>query len=564
MGDTKFITKSGLKSARKAARHEIDGFLELVYFKEDVLKKYESNKDFSIGDQGTVLFGHKWGLFRGVFRIAKGYLAAHLGDLGDGLPDKELAHWKQFNVKPPKNRDPNNYFDFRDALRRMVHFMKLSNERIENHIEKFYFDVEIENTNLFNLNNMENIFQNLKKVINKKTTVDEFQTKIIFLNILLIESINKELIHKVFVTINKDLLYSYDKLGLKEIDDKYLIENIPKELKTILKKSIEPLKSLRLLERFLLLLKINYDVTISLKIRNLSDLKKRKKDIYSKIFEEFTNFYNYKVHKVGFRNKDYFLNNEKMIEEDLSFLFLLNRFRNSSAAHGFNENEYKKILKKLGFKGVQKDYSIIYELLISKVSYNIERIYFNLIAPDPPILDYYKDYLRESLEKLMDKSKSYQYVFEELASYLDDFPELYENLIEGAIRVHTNKKREKDFVIEFGCFIESISHSIKEKSQDLVEYVLEGYDYEKLLTIAHISHIIKNSDKISDKFYDRVYKFIIESLKDNDPNVDFCSQHVLFCLIEKCPERLNKKEMEEALNGKKIHYNLIKEYIGRR
>jgi hypothetical protein len=64
MTDVRFVTRTGLKSAKKAAKHEIDGFLEQVYFKEEVLKRYESNKDFRIGDHGTVLFGYKWGLFR--------------------------------------------------------------------------------------------------------------------------------------------------------------------------------------------------------------------------------------------------------------------------------------------------------------------------------------------------------------------------------------------------------------------------------------------------------------------------------------------------------------------
>ena len=36
MADIKFITETGLKSAKKAARHEIEGFLEPVFLK----KKY--------------------------------------------------------------------------------------------------------------------------------------------------------------------------------------------------------------------------------------------------------------------------------------------------------------------------------------------------------------------------------------------------------------------------------------------------------------------------------------------------------------------------------------------
>ena len=268
------------------------------------------------------------------------------------------------------------------------------------------------------------------------------------------------------------------------------------------------------------------------------------------------------LYQTSFKNKDYFLQNEKVIEEDTKTLRLLNIFRNASAAHGFNEVVYKEILRQLGFKRATKDYSVIYEKLISRVSYDVEHIYFNLITPDPPILDYYKNYLKESLKELENNSQSYQSTFEELASYLNDFPEIYADLIKGVIKIYSSKKADRNFIIEMGCFIESISCSINEKTQELVDYILEGYNHNKPLTIAHLSHIIKNSTKISDVFYNRVYKFILESLKDKDSNVDFCSQHVIFCLIEKFPEKLNKEEITAALKNKKIHYDLIRKYIG--
>jgi hypothetical protein len=561
MTDVKFITRSGLKSAKKAARHEIEGFLESVYFKEEVLKKYESNKDFKIGDHGTVLFGYKWGLFRGVYRVAKGYISANLGDLGEGLPDKELAHWKQYNVPPSKIPIEEGYFDFRDTIRQMVHFMNKSNERVENHIRKFYFDVELKDVRLFDLTGIESTLDHLKKVINKKTTVDEFQARIIFLNILVLESINTELIKKIFNVINKDLCYSYERLALKEIYEKYLIMSTPKKLKSQLKGAIEPLKSLRLLQKFLLLLKVHHDVITSLNINNLSDLKKKKKQIYSKISSEFINFYNFRIYGIEFQNKEYFLHNEKAIEEDTAILRLLNRFRNASAAHGFNDKEYKEILKKLWFKKKTKDFSHIYEQLISRVSYDIEHIYFNLISLDPPIIDYYRKYLDETLKELERQSKSYQSTFEGLSSFISDFPELFNDSIKGIEKIYSKKQNDKEFIIELGCFIESVSYSVKEKSNTLVDYILKGYEYNKTLSVTHLSHLIKNSEKISDEFFNTVYKFVLEALKDKDPNVDFCAQHVIYCLIEKFPNKLNKSQLSDIFKGRKIHYDLIKKYI---
>ncbi len=289
--------------------------------------------------------------------------------------------------------------------------------------------------------------------------------------------------------------------------------------------------------------------------------EKIEKKIYNKISGEFTNFYKQKIYGTSFKNKDYFLQNEKKIEEDTKFLKLLNNFRSSSAAHGFSKDKYADILKKLGVKDSGEDYSVVYETLISKVAYDVEHIYFNLISPDPPILDYYKKYLKATLGELKNANTKYQSIFERLASYLDDFPELYVGMIQELKKIYSKRKKDQSFVLEFGCFIEMISYSIQDKSQELVNYVIDGYEHHKPLTLAHFSHIIKNSEKVSSPFYDKVWPLVKEALKEEDTDAGFCAQHVIFCLIEKKYAGLDKSEVMEALKNRKIHYDLIKEYI---
>lgn len=561
MTDIKFITKIGLKSAKKAAKHEIEGFLESVYFKEEVLKKYESNKDFKIGDDGTVLFGSQWGLFRGVYRFAKGYLRVNLGDLGEAFPNKELEHWKKYNLPLSKIPKKGIYSDFRNTISRMIYFMNQSNTRIKNYLDKFFPNLNISNKNIFLLDNTENILNNIKKVINFKTTIDEFQSRIIFLNILLIESINVKLINKVFEQIRGDLTLSYISVGIKEIYDHFLDKNIPEELKSCIKGTIVPLKSLELLRKFLLFIRIHHDIIIYKKIKTVSSLNQRNNEINKDILKNFYLFYRYKLFKEAFPNRKYFVQYEAMINESTAFLKLLNKFRNSSSAHGFNSKEYKKIIRNLDLPESEEDYSNIYETLISKVSYDIEHIYFSLIIPEPPILDYYKKYMKGSLKELKNSVKNYNPLFEDLTSYLGDFPEMYSNLIRAVLQIYSLKKTDSNFVMEFGCFIESISYFINEKTQELIDYILEGYSYNKPLTLAHISHIIKNSSKLSDTFHNKVYKFVLGSLKEKDMDVNFNAQHILFCLIEKFPSRLNKEEISNVLKNKKIYYDLIQKYI---
>ena len=497
--DVKFITSSGkLKSAKNAAKygHRIEDFLDFVYFKEEVLKKYESNKDYKIGDDGTVLFGHKWGLFRGVHRVSKGFLAVHLGDLGEAFPQKELEHWRKYNVKPPKIKTPNYYTDFRDTIQRTLNFMKNTNERVKHHLDKFYWDIEIKNKNIFLMENLEDTLNHLRKIINKKTTLDDFQSRVIFFNILILESINYKMLSDFLKKLDKKLLYSYDNIGLIEISEQYIVENTPDALKSTLAKSIVPLKSLALLRRFLLISKLNVDIINSLQIKTKKELKNKHPIIYKKSVDEFLRFYKYKMFGKNFRNKDYFLQLESSIENETKSIKLLNNFRNESAAHGFNEKSYKKFLTELGFEGSTKDFSVVYETLVSRVGYDIEHIYFNLITSDPPIIDYTETYIKDALVSL-EKNNMYESSFEEIASYLNDFPELIEVIDKGLRNLCKKKLNDAKFIIQLGCFIESASYAIKDRSQDFIDLIVIGYKYEKPLSLAHISHIIKNSQNIS-------------------------------------------------------------------
>ena len=562
MADVEFITESGLKSAKKAANHEIDGFLESVYFKEEVLKRYESNKDFRIGDNGTVLFGDQWGLFRGVFRVAKGYIAANLGDLGEGFPNEELEYWKQYNVDYSEIKIEERYFDFRSEIKRIIYFMNQSNQMMQHYVDKYFSEVNVIDRNIFLLDDAESVLNNIKKVINDKTTVDEFQSRVMFLNILLVESINTELLNKIFEEISEDLKLSYVSLGIQEVHRKHLRKNTPIKLMNYLKGSIQPLKSLELLRKFLLFMRIHYGVTVTKKIRTLADFKRRRRKIHKTIQEEFYLFYRYGAFNEDFQNRKYFEHHENKINNDTSFLKLLNKFRNSSSAHGFNSKEYKKILRRLRIDETEKDFSKVFEILIRQVSYDIQHIFYNLILPGPPMREHYVKYVGGSLSDFSSPGKTYQLVFEDLISYLHEFPELYPKIIKTVKKEYQKKNNDQKFIVELGSFIESLSYIIKDRSQKLVNYLIPGIKYEKALTIAHFAHIIKNSNEISANFLKKILPIVFEGIKDKKTtNVSFCSEHVIFCLIEKCPEKLNKRKIKSIFKDKKITFEPIKEYI---
>ena len=60
------------------------------------------------------------------------------------------------------------------------------------------------------------------------------------------------------------------------------------------------------------------------------------------------------------------------------------------------------------------------------------------------------------------------------------------------VKIYKLKKKDKDFIVVSGIFIESLSHSIKDKAQKYINIILDGYKYNKARTIAHIPYLIKN------------------------------------------------------------------------
>ncbi len=562
MTDITFLTHSGQKSAKKAVSHKINGFFDKVYFKEEVLKKYESDKNYRVGDNGTVLFGYDWGLFRGAYRVAKGVIAVNLGDLGEGFPDEELEHWKKYNINPKSIKIADRYYDFRNDIRRIVHFMTEANIRFKNYLNKFFPDITISSEKLFILDEMEATLNHIKKIINKDTSLDEFQSRIIFLNIFILESINTKAIIEIFDKIDSNLKYGDNILSIKKIQEKYLKSKTPHQYIQKLNDIIQPLKSLELLRKFLLFTRVHHDIIISKKIRTLKNLNFRKKRIYRDISENFNAFFESKLFGTDFPHKDYFTNYENQIKSYTANLKLLNKFRNGSSAHGFNKKEYKKVLSELKIDEKEEDYSKIYEVLISAMSHDIDNIYFNLIVPEPPLKEHYETYLAQTLKSLKTKT-NYQSDFEELESYLYEFPELNINLKKKLFKIYKLKKDDVIFVSELCFFISKIANIIKDKSQDYIDIFINHYSSEPTFTLRCLTSIFGNSEKIRTTTYNKTKKIIFESYKKSKPRSDLAlhSEYIIRELFKKKKYVLNLNQIRDLFKDKTFISKDIKSLI---
>jgi hypothetical protein len=76
-------------------------FMTTIWFRQDVLSKYEGAAGFSVADNGSVSCRHYWGLVRSTWRLGNELLATGIGDFAEGVPLEEWAHWQQHAVPPP-------------------------------------------------------------------------------------------------------------------------------------------------------------------------------------------------------------------------------------------------------------------------------------------------------------------------------------------------------------------------------------------------------------------------------------------------------------------------------
>jgi hypothetical protein len=76
-------------------------FMDRVYFRQEVLTKYQVTSGFDLKDDGSVSCRNYWGLTRSTSRIGNELLSTGIGDFAEGVPFEEWPHWKQYAIEPP-------------------------------------------------------------------------------------------------------------------------------------------------------------------------------------------------------------------------------------------------------------------------------------------------------------------------------------------------------------------------------------------------------------------------------------------------------------------------------
>jgi hypothetical protein len=106
-----FPTRQGLVAPARFRHRNTDNerefagvatdFMDRIFFRQEVLSKYETTTGFMVDDDGSVRCEHYWSLSRSTSRLGNELLCMAIGDFAEGAPFEEWPHWQRYSVEPP-------------------------------------------------------------------------------------------------------------------------------------------------------------------------------------------------------------------------------------------------------------------------------------------------------------------------------------------------------------------------------------------------------------------------------------------------------------------------------
>jgi hypothetical protein len=76
-------------------------FMAPVFFRQEVIERYQDSSTFSVADDGAIHCGSFWGLYRSTQLHGNEYISTAIGDFAEGVPYDEWPHWHRYAIPPP-------------------------------------------------------------------------------------------------------------------------------------------------------------------------------------------------------------------------------------------------------------------------------------------------------------------------------------------------------------------------------------------------------------------------------------------------------------------------------
>lgn len=107
-----------------------------IYFRQEVLTKYENASGFTIEDNGSVRCHDYWGLDRSTHRVGNDLLSTMFCDFAEGVSVHEWPHWQQYAVEPPSYETLKAMGEEKpipEAVTELVEALDWLNERVQDY-----------------------------------------------------------------------------------------------------------------------------------------------------------------------------------------------------------------------------------------------------------------------------------------------------------------------------------------------------------------------------------------------------------------------------------------------
>ncbi len=210
-------------------------FMTLVFFRQEVLSKYEGMSGFKVFDNGSVSCGDFWALNRTTSRIGNELLATAIGDFAEGVPFEEWPHWRQYAVEPPSSEAARALCEeptVPDTVNSLVQELDELNTAFEN----FAYVIKAEAPNPLWTGSLTSLAaRQLKLVYPTAADDDEFLTRATLLSTLVIDGLVEKSLRKLLQAWYEDL--HLDDHG-KSLGSRKLLERVT--LIAVLVENIQP------------------------------------------------------------------------------------------------------------------------------------------------------------------------------------------------------------------------------------------------------------------------------------------------------------------------------------
>ena len=180
-------------------------FMERIYFKQEVISKYEGVSGFSVWDNGSVSCRDYWGLDRSTSRLGNELLSTAIGDFAEGVPFEEWPHWKQHAIEPP-SQETRDSLSEEQSIPEAVNSLSEQLNALNASFTRFADVMEVEISGPLWNDSLESLADSqLKWVYPTNADDDEFLKRATLLSTLIIDGLVQKSLRKLLQTWDKDL-----------------------------------------------------------------------------------------------------------------------------------------------------------------------------------------------------------------------------------------------------------------------------------------------------------------------------------------------------------------------